>query len=202
METCPTDRTNKKHNEHSKEAACGKRAASLFAGSTHPAQYRHLKPSYPTAAHSSAPFFRVGQNRRRPDNDTRPALRRLPKLEYSAGYGEHGMITKNSQQPDLARSDDAGSVETGKTYIQEKLHDSLPRAAEPNRSKKLPGKRSRQQSPDCPADGPPGKRVLAKDRIVPENGPKEPGNGSAGQIPAPYPAIGPASVPTEADTGL
>ncbi len=104
METCPTDRTNEKHNEHSKEAARLPQAASLFAGSAYPAQYRHLKPSYPTAAHSSAPLFRVGQNRRRPDNDIRPVLRRLPKLEYPAGYGEYGMITKNSRQPVRPRS--------------------------------------------------------------------------------------------------
>ncbi len=202
METCPTDRTNKKHNEHSKEAARFPQAASLFAGSTYPAQYRHLKPSYPTAAHSSAPFFRVGQNRRRPDNDTRPVLRRLPKLEYSTGYGEHGMITKNttagptSLETTMQEAWKQGKLTFRKTARQfapcgrTEPFEKAPREAIPTAKPGLSGRRPTRE------------RLLAKDRIFPENGPKEPGNGSAGQIPAPYPAIGPASVPTEADTGL
>lgn len=159
METCPTDRTNKKHNEHSKEAARLPQAASLFAGSAYPAQYRHLKPSYPTAAHSSAPLFRVGQNRRRPDNDTRPVLRRLPKLEYSAGYGEHGMITKNSRQPVRPRSKrrcrkrgNRENLHSGKTARQfapcgrTEPFEKAPREAIPTAKPGLSGRRSTRET--------------------------------------------------------
>ena len=66
------------------------------------------------------------------------------------------MITKNSRQPVRPRSKRRGWKRGNRENLHSgKLHDSLPRAGESNRSKKLPGKRSRQQSPDCPANAPP-----------------------------------------------